>query len=95
MALPCCLQARCKPQIDTQPATCRNGHQDERQQNQHAVGSDPFSIGQAHVQLHREDRRQESAQTREKPEQQANGYNEFSRPDAGCQWHERCAANGR
>ncbi len=59
MVLSCCLQARRQPEIDPQSAPGWNSDQDERLQHQQAIRPDPFSIGQALVQLQGEHDRQD------------------------------------
>src|SRR6266699_5151671 len=62
------LKARRQPEIDPKPAPRRNSDLDEREQHQHAIGPDPLGIGQAYVQLHREDGRQDGPETGEESE---------------------------
>src|SRR6266566_4191904 len=93
VVLPCRLQSRRQPEIDPEPASRRHSHQDECQQHQHAIRPDPLGIGQAHVQLHGKDGRQDGPETGEESEEQADGHQQFSRPDTGRQGHKCCAAH--
>src|SRR5216683_1824327 len=97
MALRCRLQTRREPIIDAQPAPGRNSHQEECQQDQHAIRPDPFTrrVGQPNIQLQRENRRKYGSKTRKESEQQADGYQQLSRPDAGCQGHKCRTASRR